>query len=161
MIDKLANQAHHLDELACWYHQQFSHLTGQLTLEQRKTRLKEHLLGNTLPVSFVAVNNKQLQGGLCLVKHDIASHDYYSPWLSRIYVAPTARGNAIATRLIHRALHYVHSLGFEQLYLLTQYKQDFFARHGFTEIEKTSLNTYPVHIMAADLGNVDLDSNRL
>ena len=54
-IDNLANHPELLVPLSKWYHRAFSHLTGELTIEQRQQNLKAHLNNNVLPVSFVAI----------------------------------------------------------------------------------------------------------
>ena len=146
-IDNLANHLHFLQTLSQWYHQEFSHLTAELTLEQRQQQLVQHTNSNTLPFSFVAFNNDRLLGGLCLVEYDIESHLHFTPWLSRIFVHQQARGQLVARQLIKHAINHIKCLGHENLYLLTEHQQLFFTREGFAEVEKAGLNGFPVSIM--------------
>ena len=150
-IDDLANHPQYLEPLSTWYHQSFLHLTDPLTLKQRQYHLNQHLERKLLPRSFVAIKKQRLLGGLCLVEHDIKSHLNYSPWLSRIFVHPQARGQSVATSLIEHAVHYIQGLGHEQLFLLTEHKQLFFSQKGFEEIDVVSLNGFPLSIMMLDL----------
>lgn len=151
IIDDLANHPHYVGSLAKWYHQAFSHLTGELTIEQRQQFLNAHIKDKSLPVSFIAINHQQLLGGVCLVESDIESHTAYTPWLSRIFVHRKARGQSVATRLIEHSVAHIKNLGYENLYLLTEHKQLFFSDFGFEEIDKTSLNGFPLSIMMLNL----------
>ena len=151
-IDNLANHPHNLALLSSWYHQAFSHLTGELTLEQRRQNLFQHLKDTPLPTSFIALDaNQQLLGGACLVQHDIETHMSYTPWLSRIIVHQQARGQSVARRLIDHATTYIQSIGYEKLYLLTEHKQTFFSRLDFEQIDKANLNGFPLSIMKLKL----------
>lgn len=147
VIDNLSNQKHYLSLLSRWYHQAFSHLTDDLTLEQRRQYLNAHISGQPLPVSFVAIKNSRLLGGVCLVESDIESHVTYTPWLSRIFVREQARGQDVATALIQHAIAYIKKLGYRDLYLLTEHKQSFFSRFGFYEVDKAHLNGFELSIM--------------
>ena len=146
-IDSLANHAHYVTLLSKWYHQAFSHLTGDLTIEQRQQFLNAHTKGKPLPVSFIAIKNHRLLGAVCLVESDIESHMGYTPWLSRIFVHRQARGQSVATSLIKHSVAYTKNLDYENLYLLTEHKQLFFSRVGFEEIDRASLNGFPLSIM--------------
>ena len=64
---------------------------------------------------------------------------------------PEARGQSVGTSLISHALTYVQGLGHEKLYLLTEHRQLFFSQIGFEEIDKTSLNDFPLSIMVLNL----------
>ena len=150
-IDDLANHSQYLVPLSKWYHQAFLHLTNPLTLEQRQVNLQQHTKDQPLPTSFVAIKRQHLLGGLCLLEHDLETHRNFSPWLSRIFVHPQARGQSVATSLINHAVDYIQDLGHEQLYLLTEKKQIFFSRVGFEEIDKTSLNGFALSIMVLNL----------
>ncbi len=150
-IDSLANHPHYLVTLSKWYHQAFSHLTGELTLDQRQQNLEQFVKGDPLPHSFIAYDKQGLQGGLCLVQHDIESHMSYSPWLSRIFVHERARGQSVATGLINHAQAYIQSLGYKKLYLLTEHNQQFFSNFGFEQIDQANLNGFPVTVMALSI----------
>lgn len=158
-IESLANHPDYLDPLATWYHQAFSHLTGDLTIEQRRRNLESHIGSHSLPVSFVAFNRYRLLGGICLVEHDIDGYPTYRPWLSRIYVDEASRGQSVATRLIRHAIAHVRTLGFGNLYLLTEHRQAFFSGVGFMEIDKSCLNGYEVSVMALDLAETTRTSS--
>ncbi|MDX1817817.1 MAG: GNAT family N-acetyltransferase [Marinobacter sp.] len=140
-----------IEQLAAWHQAEWYHLDQSATEAVRRQRLAEHCDAGALPVTFVALDDGELVGSVCLVAHDTTDRPQYSPWLSRIYVAPEHRGKGIGKLLINRAKTEMRRQGHGALYLITEDKGPYYARLGWEKMENYELNNHPVEIMGISL----------
>lgn len=140
-----------IEQLAAWHQAEWYHLDSSVNEAVRRQRLAAHCDTRSLPVTFVALEDGTLIGSVCLVAEDTPDRPQYSPWLSRIYVAPDQRGKGIGKLLIERAKEEMRRQGHDALYLITEDKGPYYARMGWHKVENYQLNNHPVEIMGISL----------
>ena len=152
-IDTLANHPGTIPTLARWHHKQWKHLNPDDSIEQRIARLQVHLGQEPIPTTFVALSSVEgrgvkVVGSASLFPHDMDTHPELTPWLASVFVAPQHRGQGIGTALIRRVIQQARTLGISQLYLFTTPdKEGFYARLGWSLIERTNYRGYPQIVM--------------
>ncbi len=137
----------HLDAipmLARWHHDQWFHVTSHLTLEDRIAGFRARARRGSIPTAFVALIDGSVVGMACLLEHDIDSHRHLTPWLTTVLVGPEHRGKGIGTALIRRAVDGAAQLGFDRLYLFTYDKEQYYARLGWSVVDRCSTVACPV-----------------
>ncbi len=67
--------------------------------------------------------------------------------LRSVVVSPERRGTGVGAALVHDRLEWSRRCGLTELYLLTETARDFFARRGFTRIERSAA---PAEIQRSD-----------
>lgn len=141
----------YIDALAAWHHRQWQHLDSSVNENTRRAGLYEHCHSTALPMTFVALENNQLIGNICLVAEEVPDRPQYSPWISRVYVSPEHRGKAIGKHLIDHAKEVLRQQGYSELYLLTEDKSAYYAQLGWEKVEEYPLNGLPVDIMKTNI----------
>jgi N-acetylglutamate synthase-like GNAT family acetyltransferase len=89
---------------------------------------------NALPIRFVALADGNCAGTVSLQKNDLRSRDY-EPWLVALYVEPSYRGNKIAEKLIQRVKETAKGLGYDELYLRTEFAAEYYKQRGWDFVE--------------------------
>jgi GNAT superfamily N-acetyltransferase len=137
--------------LARWHHAQWSYLDVGLTAEQRASRLGAHLGRTQIPTTFVALSGKTLIGSASLIAQDMDTRMDLSPWLASVYVAPEHRRQGVGTALVQRVAQEAASLQVVEIYLFTPDKEQFYARRGWSVVERTLYRGYRVVVMSLRL----------
>ena len=146
-IVNLAERPEFLPTLAAWHHAQWGELNPQNTLEARIERMQRDLAGEPIPVTFVAVENDAPLGSASLVAHDLPSRLDLTPWLASVFVAPERRRQGIASRLVRRVVEEAARLEVETLYLFTLDQEKLYGELGWSLLERTEHNGFPITIM--------------
>lgn len=141
----------YIDELAAWHHSQWQHLDRSVNENTRRVGLTEHCQSIALPMTFIALENDELVGNICLVTEEVPDRPQYSPWISRIYVSPKHRGKAIGKALIEHAKAALRQQSHPVLYLLTEDKTTYYTQLGWKKVEEYQLNGLTVDIMKIEL----------
>ena len=147
-IEYLADHPSLIPTLARWHQDQWSYLSPGRTMEQRVATLQAHLRPAQIPTSFVALSGDTLLGGAGLIAHDMDTRMDLSPWLACVYVTPEHRRRGIGTALVQRVVHEARALDVDTLYLFTPDKEEFYARLGWSVIERTRYHGCQVVVMA-------------
>lgn len=154
----LADQIHHVDELARLHQAEWGHLSPEIDVDTRAIRLAEASGNSEIPMLFIAVDGPVLVGSAALVEHDMKERPELSPWLAAVYVKPERRKSGIASLLISRVEEEAMSLCVTTLYLFTEHQEKFYARRGWNLIEHVDHFGTPVSVMNKQLytgdGNV-------
>lgn len=143
----LADHIQHVAELSRLHQAEWGHLSPQIDLETRVTRLTEAAGKSGVPTIFIAVEGPGLIGSAALVKSDMRERPELSPWLAAVYVKPERRRNGIASALIARVETEATSLGVEKLYLVTEHQEQFYEHRGWDWMEHADHDGIPVAIM--------------
>lgn len=149
-IIDLKHKPHHLETLAQWHHAQWSYLNPNKTLAQRIEEKKFHLLSQFVPTTFIAVDGKLL-GSAAVIEHDMDTRTELTPWLASVYVAPEFRRQGIGSKLVLYVMKKAKEEGIGKFYLFTPDRETFYARLGWSTIEKTDYHGYPVTVMSVNL----------
>jgi N-acetylglutamate synthase-like GNAT family acetyltransferase len=155
-IGYLADHPAFIPILARWHHAQWSYLRPEDTLESRTERMKTRLGKRQIPTTFVAYDaaedgKETVIGSASLYVHDLDTRPDLSPWLAAVYVAEEHRRQGIGSDLVRRAVREAAELGVQRLYLFTPDQERFYARLGWSVIERCEFGGSLQTIMAIDL----------
>lgn len=130
----LADQMQHSDTFAAWIHQQFRYEYAEQSLIDWQ---REFAGGqaNEQWTCLIALDGDRLLGGAALAKSDLARRPDLGPWLACVFVAPDARGQGLAERLIEGICAQASIREVARIYLHTQDKRDYYAQRGWTVLE--------------------------
>jgi N-acetylglutamate synthase-like GNAT family acetyltransferase len=74
-----------------------------------------------------------------------------SPWLASVYVAAEHRCQGIGSALVRRVVEEAAALDVQRLYLFTPDQERFYARLGWSVIERCTYRGYPQVVMVMHL----------
>jgi len=154
-IAYLADHPEYLNQLSEWFSKEWSVDDGGRSMEEWRLKLLQNLNTKTIPLTIVALKNKDCVGTASLVFHELDSHTHLSPWLSCVYVLPECRNKGIGTYLVKTVIRKARELGCAKLYSY-QYEalaKNFQVRYkflGLKTVEKTKINNETVLIMEID-----------
>lgn len=149
-IINLKEVPHHLETLAGWHHAQWSYLNPDRTLAERIDRMREHLVTDFIPTTFVTAKDN-LFGSAAIIECDMDTRKELSPWLASVYVAPEFRRQGIGSKLVLHVMERAKDNNIKTLYLYTPDREAFYCRLGWSRLEKTDYHGYPVTIMGVNL----------
>ncbi len=99
-IAYLADHPEFVPTLAGWFHQQWSYLYPERSLEDVATVLRERTGKDRLPLALVVLENKQLLGTVSLKIHDMDTRLQWSPWLAALFVKRECRRAGLGSLLV-------------------------------------------------------------
>jgi GNAT superfamily N-acetyltransferase len=147
VIDDLIDHPEAIPTLARWHHDQWHRVTPHLSIADRIAGFRARMNRKHVPCGFVAIMDGDIVGMACLVAHDMETRPELTPWLATVLVARSYRERGIGSSLSERVVEEAGSLGFAKLYLVTFDKVRFYARLGWTELERTTYLGLPATIM--------------
>jgi len=155
-IGYLADRMDFLPALAQWHHREWAHLQPGESLEARLARLRGNCQRGQIPTAMIAYDGDILFGSAMLVAHDMDTRMELSPWLAGVFVVPVYRKRGIGAALVGRVVAEARTIGVRRLYLYTPGVADFYARLGWSLLERTVYRNTGVSIMsyALDAGLV-------
>lgn len=134
-LDWLADHPQHSDTFAGWIHRQFHYeYTEQPLLDWQREFAEGQTNGDWK--CLIALEGDQLEGGAALAKADLAERPDLGPWLACVFITPEARGKGLAERLIEGICEDAKVSGVSRLYLHTQDKHDYYAKRGWTVLDR-------------------------
>lgn len=120
--------------VAQWLYDQWWALPGS-TINVVSDQLKEHLAGQPLPSTLVAVVDGHPVGSISLHEYAIPDRPDLTPSLAALYVRPEYRQHGIASRLLEAAEARLREMGAARLYFTVPEHEDFFAKRGWQVLE--------------------------
>ncbi len=145
-ICPLADAPKAIPLLARWFNDEWQVFDGRST-NSIEAQLAENLNRDSIPITFVALNDSMLLGTISLDLSDLPSHDHLSPWLASLYVRPAARDAGVGSALVHHLQQFAALHGFGPLYLWTPGATRLYERCGWTITERTTYNAQPITLM--------------
>jgi GNAT superfamily N-acetyltransferase len=101
--------------------------------------------------AFVAeVRGKPVGMGL----FDLSNHDVsavYGPWLTLLWVEPSARGRGIGWEITRARLNYARDLGHRSVFLDTAGAEQYHLKRGWRRVDTADYHGTPVAILRFDL----------
>ncbi|GAB1255970.1 hypothetical protein NBRC116494_04720 [Aurantivibrio plasticivorans] len=132
-------------------HQQEWELDGTVTTsEERAQRLQEHLSDEEYPVTWVALDGKQLVGSVSLI-HYGNRVSTKSVWLANLFVIEGHREQGIGKQLVDHACAYAFQHGQHRLRLFTPKHKAFYAALGWEWCHSARVQRQWVDIMLINL----------
>jgi GNAT superfamily N-acetyltransferase len=117
----------HTETIAKWIYDTFPH-------EFEGTTFGEWLEQVRHPerITFVAVENGRALGTASLDFEDLPPRSDLTPWLASVYVLPEFRARGLGALLIEAVAKEAQARGFEQIYLHTSDRAEFYAKRGWS-----------------------------
>ena len=132
--DKLPGHFKIKETIATWIYNEFIHdIRKGVTYENVLSRFINCEPGK-IPLRYAAFMNGVCVGTISLVKNDHARLTY-EPWLSSLYVDLSYRKRGIAQALIETVKSAAWDMGYETLYLRTEYAGGYYRKLGWTFAE--------------------------
>ncbi|MDB4984753.1 MAG: family N-acetyltransferase [Patescibacteria group bacterium] len=91
----------------------------------------EHSMTDAIPQTFVAIRNGVPIGTAALLNHDLNSRPDLGPWLGSLFVPKKFRGLGISRMLRDSRIEEAKRLGYEKVYLISDYKKQFYEAKGW------------------------------
>jgi len=150
-IEYLADRPEFISTLAALHLREWGHLRPDESVETRAAKLREWGGRRQIPTAFVASADGNLLGSVMLVAHDMETRQKWSPWLAGIVVAPEYRRRGVGAALTEHAVSEARALGFRTLYLYTLSTEQYYARLGWQQIERSNYLGATATIMSFSL----------
>jgi GNAT superfamily N-acetyltransferase len=121
-IAPLYNNPHYAPILAYWaYNEWYKQRSYGFGLVMKAYLCRAQ--GDSLPQSFVALEDSLPVGMGTLKLDDLWSRKDLNPWLSSLYVVPEFRGRGIGNVIVSQIIERSRGLGFKSLYLFLGQRQ--------------------------------------
>jgi GNAT superfamily N-acetyltransferase len=146
----LADRPAWVPRLAALHHAQWQALLPHWTLADAERELATHPAAAAIPTTRLALVDGELAGSVSLLANDHERIRAYSPWLASLLVLPAHRGRGIGAALVREAVALAAQLGVARLYLYTDDAAPFYARLGWTPVERVPLDGVEVDVMGID-----------
>ncbi len=146
----LADRPQWVPRLAGLHHAEWSWIDPDWTLAEAQANLEVHTAGTAVPTTRIALVNGELAGSVSLLANDHSRIRKWSPWLASLLVLPEVRGRGIGAALVGEAVAIAARLGIERLYLYTDDAAAFYARLGWSMVERLDLDGIEVDVMGID-----------
>jgi GNAT superfamily N-acetyltransferase len=104
-----------------------------------------------IPRTFVLLVGAMPVGTVSLAGHDFEGRPDLTPWLAGLFVAPEARRQGHATRLIAHVEQYARNAAIPVLWLYTNTAETLYARAGWHTVETVRDDGRPFALMRRDL----------
>ena len=115
-IEHLADHKEYIDTVVNWIWSEFGNENNYDFFE---SIIKNSLIKNKLPLTFIALEDNELVGTIGLWRSDLMSRQDLFPWLSALFVKENFRGKRIGQKLQNFLVEYCKKAGFTELFLYT------------------------------------------
>ncbi len=151
MISYLADCPACLPTVAAWVFGEWGEHMPGLTEADLTQIFSGHLNRDRLPLTLVAFMDGQPAGTASIYLHDLPARPDLSPWLAAVYVAPPYRKQGIGSELVKAIENTAQRLQIKRLYLFTPDQEHFYARLGWSVLERVEYRDQMVVIMKKDM----------
>ena len=145
-IRPLADVPECIPILARWFHAEWHDFDGR-ALPAIESQLCENLNRDRIPITFIALSGSELVGTVSVDLADLPAFDHLSPWLASLYVLPRARRAGIGTTLVQHAQQFAFAHAIGHLYLWSPGSTRLYEKCGWTILQRSTYNSYPVALM--------------
>ncbi len=150
-IVSLKERPQHLMTLARWHHDEWSYLNPQRSFDERVAEMRQDLLGQVMPATFIAEEEGELMGSASLLVGDMSTHPELAPWLASVYVAAQYRRRGLGSDLVRHVMLHAQAHDIRRLYLYTPDQEQLYARLGWRIFSREPYHGTPVTIMCIDM----------
>jgi GNAT superfamily N-acetyltransferase len=151
MISYLADYPEYVPVVASWIFYEWDCHAPGMTLHQVETKFRNHLNRDSLPLAVIALADGLPVGTASLIIHDMDTRPDLSPWLAAVYVPPEHRNQGIGSAMVRAVEDVGKRLRIGRLYLFTPDRERFYARLGWSVMERTEYRNQRVAIMVKSL----------
>ncbi len=154
-IDYLGNQKQFLPLLTEHMYQHWRSLLQAMgkSRDDFAQSMRDRCATDSLPLALVAFEGDQVLGTIALKPQDLARRPQLTPWLGGLFVLKKYRSQGIASLLITKILAEAERLRLPCLHLWTPASEDFYARRGWTLLERSPYHHCEISLMNRRLRN--------
>ena len=150
-IDYLANHPEFVDRLAAWTFNEWPEYLIGKSVEDVAESIRQRLNIDRVPLAIVAFHAGQVVGSASLKEHDLDARMDLSPWLGELYVLPSYRQRGIGSSLVRSVLEEARRLGIDHLYLWTPKSEAYYAKRGWSVLERMVYKETNITLMEREL----------
>ncbi|MGH6678166.1 MAG: GNAT family N-acetyltransferase [Bradyrhizobium sp.] len=121
------------------------------SFEEELQSLELFASDQSLGVALVAKTGGEPIGTCLLVESEIEPNHDVSPWLAGLFVVPVHRRMGAGAALVHAIEDQARLRGFSRLYLYTTAASGYYARLGWSVVDRTNWRGLDTAFMARDL----------
>lgn len=159
-IQDLRDHPQHLPAITRLHHRHWHHQYGKNSdrnpsLEERQSKLADHMSDGQLPVTWLAFQKGSLVGSVSLVEYSAAGSTVKSAWVANLFVPEEKRERGIGGALLQHATGQARLLGLDQIYLFTASHQAFYQQrcwqwlqHQRVQGELVDVLYYPLKVLS-------------
>lgn len=139
-----------VDTLVAWNDRYWSELTPEVDLDEWCLFYRQcvETQGAEIPVTLVGLEDGQVFGSVTIVvEDDIQDFPDYSPWIAGLIVGESFRGRDLGLVLMDAALAKARLLGYQEIYLWTDSRSEWYKAQGWTEICRMQYSRVEAAIM--------------
>jgi len=134
----LLDHPERIEEVAGWIWEEWQHLIPHEDVSSFTEAFRERLRPSGIGATVVAFWDETLAGVASLLADDLPIRPELTPWLAEVYVPPRFRHRGIGRRLVLRIMEEARAIPVPRLYLYTPDRETFYARMGWTLLERVS-----------------------
>lgn len=147
-LSYLADCPEHLPTVAAWVYGEWGdHMPPGFTVEDLARTFRGHLQRERIPLTLIAFWDRQPVGSASIYVHDLEVRPELTPWLAAVYVAPAYRRRGIGSALVQAVEAAAQGLHIQRLYLFTPDQEHFYARLGWSVLERVAYWNQTVVVM--------------
>lgn len=83
---------------------------------------------------IIALDNQKICGYCTVAKTDCIPDVPYTPYIGYLFVGEEHRGRRLSQKLIQYAMHYLKSIGFDKVYLVSDH-ENLYEKYGFEIVD--------------------------
>ena len=126
-----------VDTLVAWNDRYWTELTPEVDLDEWRLFYRECIetRGRAIPMTLVGLDDDEVFGAVTIVAvDDIQDFPDYSPWVAGLIVGENYRGRDFGLVLMDAALTKARQLGYQEIFLWTDSRSEWYKAQGWTEI---------------------------
>ena len=150
-ISPLQKHHRHFGVVAKWLFDEWSPISPFETFDGTLDALEARARGHLIPSTYVAEESGVPLGTVSVVECDFPSRHEWSPWLADMYVDPGSRNRGIGSALAIHVESLASEAGISELYLITRHQSRFYARIGWSVIERIQYQGEAAALMRREL----------
>lgn len=132
LIKYLCEVEDQIPKLAQLYYNEWA--SNYKDINQVIDNLKKRFSKTKLPISLVALLDKQVIGAICLKDYEI-EYENKTPWLASLIVDENYRNLGIGKLLINELIKIAKKLNYEELYLYTDNASEYYSRLNWSYLD--------------------------
>jgi N-acetylglutamate synthase-like GNAT family acetyltransferase len=134
-------------ELAQWHQQEWRASGRSVPVTRRVQRLRSHLHTDTLPNTWVALQEGALVGSVSLVDYVFQEERDTSAWVANLFVVPDCRHRGLGAQLLEFAETEASHCQLQRLFLFTPNRRDFYQQHDWQFLHQARVQGQWVDVM--------------
>jgi GNAT superfamily N-acetyltransferase len=151
-IEFLKDNPEYVYQIAELIFKEWGHLRLNVTIDRYLNAIENRLNTEKTPLTIIAkTENGELIGFASLIDSDMDINKDLTPWISGVYVIAEHREKGAGSAIVKRLEQIATDLGFNELYLFTYDKENFYSNLLWVKIKTDLYLNHQVTIMTKKL----------